>query len=730
MKSKLVTALLLVMALSYFAGSVLFDVRVASSTVSSSVFSVPALSSNVDGIGNFGNSVNITGNLVISGNNVTRFVGLSSGPRMVVYLNGSIEVTGNATLAFQNATLYFIGSQAPYDRYIRLSNASNGHPRLIVEDTDIISYTNSTFTVARRPVKTSRGGAILAYSGEIRGNGLAFYRQFPYSSYINLGGPTLIQCFGSTNVSLSNAQVDRIQSFDEANVSITIGNGIRGMVFDAFNFSRAYLSGVALNNVTVSDHAYVSLLNSGEVPGLATILALDFSKVDILAGTKTDYGLITTGKGGIVAAGNSSITVNGSIINSGAKLLQVLTAKDNSTVLLGNNCTVQGKIMTYNYSRVYVNNPSSFVDLNNLKDLLFVEHGFSHVYVVKSWLWTGVKTNEIQLFDQSGFSASDSNFDYAWIQAYNSTSLYFSNSTIRATDATAEGNANVILANGTSFTHAMEMRDNSSLLVHSSSVEILFGIDNSHITLTNGSIIVLSAKDASTLSAANSTISELSITSSNATGSLVNLGKFYASSTLTFPGTSVEVNVSSTFVNGLDFLFSGDSRVSISNSTIINLSLQGNSVANLTSMPGPLASLSLTGNSKAYVWAPLRVRTVDYFGNPVNGSAVSILRGYTYGSPVIGQGVTDEDGWVSFLLLSEFANATGRFPVGDVTVLVTVGGITTLQRTSLGFVNNDVFVSLPLPSWSRYIIPVAVVLAVVVILVLLAFVYGRIRRER
>jgi hypothetical protein len=732
------------MVFSFFTESVLFGVPVASSNISSLVSSGPVSSANVGATQNLGNSINITGNLVVSENNVTRFVGVSSESHAVVYLNGSIEVTGNATLVLQHVTLYFMGSKAPYDRYIRLSNASNGHPRLIVTDAIIISYTAASFLV-RPPTgraSASFGGAIIVYDGEIIGSGFAFYRQVTYTSYINLGEPTLIKSFGTTNVSLSDVRVDRIQSFDNANVSIIIGTGPsripgsspslpdKGIAFDVFNTSRVYLSRVTFNNVTLSDHAYMSLSTSTQVSGLAAILTKGFSKVDMLAGTKTYSGLAKTGYGGIIAAGNSSITVNSSIVSSGTKLLPILTAKENSTVSFGSNCTLLGKILTYNYSSVFINNPNSLNSLNSFTDLWFVERGFSHVYVLNSWFWTGVKTNEIQLFDHSGFSAFDSKFDYAWIQAYNDTSLDFSNSTIRGSELIIEGNVNMRITNGTSIKHALEMRDSSSLLINSSSFEIIFSTDSSRITLTNGNITSLSAKDASSLSSVNSTIDELFITSSDAVGSLANLTNFYKSSVLSFPGTSVQVNVADTYVNGLDLLFLGNSKVSISNSTITNLSLLGNSVANLTNLPSPVASLFLTGNARAYIWASLRVRSVDYFGNPLNNSTITITSGYSGTGKVLSQGVTGVDGWASFTIFSAFANATGKFPIGDITIQSSFSGVSRMARASLGFVNKDAVVSLPLPSWSGYILPGVVVLAIVVILALLSFVYGRIRRRK
>jgi hypothetical protein len=107
---------------------------------------------------------------------------------------------------------------------------------------------------------------------------------------------------------------------------------------------------------------------------------------------------------------------------------------------------------------------------------------------------------------------------------------------------------------------------------------------------------------------------------------------------------------------------------------------------------------------------------VDYFGNPLGGAVVTVGTGIL-GTQVIQQGTADENGWASFLIYSESMNATGVFPLGPVTLVSKFGGVIGYQNANIGLVNKDVTVSLALPGWTKYIIPIIVLVAIVALIV-------------
>jgi hypothetical protein len=187
------------------------------------------------------------------------------------------------------------------------------------------------------------------------------------------------------------------------------------------------------------------------------------------------------------------------------------------------------------------------------------------------------------------------------------------------------------------------------------------------------------------------------------------------------------VSALDTTVNGLDFSFWGNSNVGISNSTLRNLSLQGSSIVTLKNA-SVYAGLYVVGNSTALLYTTLRVRCVDYFGNPLGGSVVTVA---TYGGPGgVERDTTDKSGWASFIFFSKIINATGSFPLGLATVTGSLGGVSTSKTFNVASVSKEMTLSLPLPWWSGYILPVIVLIGIVALLALINYGYKRFRARR
>jgi hypothetical protein len=141
-------------------------------------------------------------------------------------------------------------------------------------------------------------------------------------------------------------------------------------------------------------------------------------------------------------------------------------------------------------------------------------------------------------------------------------------------------------------------------------------------------------------------------------------------------------------------------------------------------------AVSVLGNSKLYVWSAFRVRTVDYFGSPLSGANTTIIRGLTPFGRHLGSKLSDENGWASFQLFSYLVNSTGSFAVGDIQVYSAFSGASARQNPFLSALAKDEIVALPLPSWSGYILPVVLLVAVIAILSVVSFVLKKLRKQK
>jgi hypothetical protein len=290
----------------------------------------------------------------------------------------------------------------------------------------------------------------------------------------------------------------------------------------------------------------------------------------------------------------------------------------------------------------------------------------------------------------------------------------------------AQDNVNLTVVDGSGIKDSIEMRGHARLDLESSTVTVIYCPDSSQASFVHGSVTELIVSGNSTVHLVNSTIQELSLSESNVTGSLSGLTGFLENSTISFPGSGPRVGVLDTVVNGLGFSFLGNSNIIISNSTLLNLSLSGSSIVTLMNA-SVYAGISALGNSTARLYSPLRVRCVDYFGNPLNDSLVTAYVGGVGGTE---RGTTDKNGWASFLIFSGIVNATGNFPLSYGTLGGSFGGVSTSKSFSVALVGEDVTLSLPLPWWSGYILPVVILIGIVALLALINYVYRRVRPRK
>jgi hypothetical protein len=736
MRIKPITLLLLLLSLSLAAdcGSLVvhevspaglpFDTSLAQGPIASSV-----------GVGSsIRNNVSITGDLEISGNNVVNFAGSSPSLPVAVYLNGSVDIVGNGTLVLRYATLYLVGAKSPYDRYVRLSNATNGHPRLIAVNSSIAA--KGTTTIVRgRPVTVAYGFSVYAYdNSEISVVGLALSSS---------GGQTSLWTYGEASVSLTNIKVDSVFTYDEAQVSIYTGTGqnaTSGIGFKSYNTSITNLNAVTFKNITAFDDAHLILTHCTQIATGVVITTQDRARVDCLAGTTLTNSQSTVKAPAIPslfpainASGYSYVSLSSSKISAAYVTYPIVFVSDHATFAVTKNGQIDsGLIRAFDYSRVVLNNSAK-----GLTNVALECHNSSGVSVFNTTLISRPFLVQISLFDSSSFSLVKSTISGGVIKLFDSAAFYASNSTLDSSPVPSGFGLRMVSQDDASLTfvaarihvYSLELKDNSTLSMDSSVAWNVYCLSSSKLSLVGGEVSGLSVSDSSKVYAMNSTLDELSLLYSDVTGSFTGLTGFFENSSFALAGDTFVVNVVNTTINALSFSFSGHSSVTISDSTIRNLSVQGSSIAalNSTDVQG---SVYVTGDSKVLAYTPLRVRCVDYFGNPLDGSVVTITTGYVGAPVILRQQTADKNGLTEFILFSEMDNATGSFPFGMATVSGSFGGVKKSQDISLSLTNKDVTLSFPLPSWSTYILPLVILVLIVVLLALAYYALKRVRRKR
>jgi len=734
-KVKAIILLFLAISLSLAANCAFFMVSAASSTSLPLNSGTAAAQSAPDPVSfqNFPNNITISGNLNLTGNSVVDLAGISSSHPVNVYLNGSIFINDNATLVLKYANLFFVGATEPYGRNITMSNPPDNHPRLNITAASIYAYTASKITIGsvtnpfthKTTILTavaSYGAAIYAYdNSEISANGLVFNRTVVYN--YTVGGPTKIECHGGSSVSLSNIKVDSLLTYDAANVTIYTGAGAlksgkstRGIVLRCYNASTVSLYNVSFLSLATSDETRLLFDGCTEIGTSITIAGrsiVDFTD-------KTALNPV------IEATDNSYVSLSSLTLAESAYGATDASISDNATFAVQNGATVTGWILAFDNSRVIFNGSGRTFAEGSPG---VVCRNSSSVLILNSILKPLSIPVLVSLFDSSELSMVNSTISGGIVSFFNDTSAYISGSTLDGSGSglqiALQDNTNITMVGSTIRADSLDMSDNASLSLEDSNVWLINCLDSSQVSVGNSSIVSeLSAYNSAKVRVFDSTLIEFSLTEPNVTGSVSGLTSFIKNSTLALSGSTLNVSLLNTKVN-VGFSFSGNSNVTISNSTLSNLSLSGSSIVTLYNA-SVSASPYVLGDSRVFAYSSLKVRCVDYFGNPLTGSVVTI--GGLSGTPPTG--ITDKNGLASFVVFSEFDNATARFPVGTLTVKGSFGGVSASEDLSASSMGKQVTLSLPLPAWTGYILPLVILVVIVALLIVLYYVVKRVRGKK
>ena len=236
------------------------------------------------------------GNLVLTGNNVTTITGTFN-------INGSILVENNATLILRNAVVNFTQT-SPHQFSMTLQNPSNGNPRLIIENTTVLSggydililfYANSSCTADH--VSASRDNvhfwlndlshvfmsnssvfAVIDYGDLFEGNNCSINQfQLFQSGSANVSSSNIynLLCWSSGGVIVS----------DSAIVSVSTEYG---SLVQLVNSTYSYYGAYDTSRVTVSWYLGVNVVDSHGTPVGSAYVSASYSNATVAESKLTE----------------------------------------------------------------------------------------------------------------------------------------------------------------------------------------------------------------------------------------------------------------------------------------------------------------------------------------------------------------------------------------------------------------------------------------------------------
>ncbi|MHA1685761.1 MAG: Ig-like domain-containing protein [Candidatus Heimdallarchaeaceae archaeon] len=335
--------------------------------------------------------VRAAGGITLTGNTVMEIVNETK------IVEGDIVIRGNATLYVYNSTLT-LSMVRNYDYEIRLENALNGYPRLIIVDSNISSVNNKNF-------KINVYDGFVNFSSVKTVDDFSKQFSFQYSYYDFL-------VYGNSNVSLSKSPLRKISAFDSSVVNISYCN-VKGL----YSYGRAeiYCSKVSmLNDVHAEDESFIfissphgtnSLTKEADiyVKGNSTVY---ISSTSITIGT-SPYAKIEVFDNGNLTIVDSSIstqyrdvqikTYGNSVLSLKDVVARqcVLSFYDNSTIEVFGGSSLSGvRVYVYGNSQLKIGSHSLVDWLLQAEDSSFVSINESNVTLLR-----GIDSSNISVYN-------------------------------------------------------------------------------------------------------------------------------------------------------------------------------------------------------------------------------------------------------------------------------------------------------------------------------------------
>jgi hypothetical protein len=612
----------------------------------------------------------INNDIIINGNNVTRFVNQS------VVISGNIIIEENATLYLNGASIIFNQTGANYN--ITLRNPLGGRPQLVALNSNI----NGTTSI---PIYLLGGAATLSNFTTTS----VFVASF--SSFINVSGrgndipriiaqnssevrisnnPYAIPALTVSNSTavVSNSNVATLTARDNANIDIRQGSTVKTSVI-LLTHANATVNNSVISGVRVTNSS-ASITNS-TVKGLQSYGDASIT----IKGCQPPLGIITS----VDAYNQTKISISDSEMDS-VTLHDASEATMKNLRVIGSQSFISSSGQSkadiedseIDYFTAAQNATASITNLIN-KHLTFL--GKSNVSVSRTYVNEWLNT-----------------YDNAWMRISNSTifqGLSTSGSSIASTS-----NTNMTIA---------KAWDNSALSISASSVTILSVSGSPNVTVSN------------------SRVKELYLESSSVTGTINGFQNFLTywsfirtnrikpnTGNSSVPDLTLQNMESPTYVN---LKFSGSSRVTIANATLEGVFALDNTILKLENSTTRL-TYSVAGSSEVYSYWYFAFHVIDSQNASVAGATVKVIDS---DGAIVESGTTDADGWFKVNSILEASVINGSGPEKSLVIEVSSGN-GFIRRLAAEFTSGNITLELPttIPWWQQYwyILTIIAILAV------------------
>lgn len=640
----------------------------------SSLFTLSKPARATDSEPRLNHDITISDDIIINGNNVTRFVNQN------VTMNGNIIVEENATLYLNGASIFFNQtSGAEYN--ITLRNPMGGRPQLVAVNSNINGTTSIPIYLwggaATLTNLTTTSTFIASDSSFIN----AYGRQtnIPQitaqnSSEVRISGntaavPTLI--LSNSTAVLSKGQVLTLSARDNANISLSGGSKV-GTRLVLLTHTNATVNNSAISGV-MAINSSASITNSS-VNGLQSYGDASIT----IKGCRPPLGILTS----VDAYNQTKISMSDSEMAS-------IALHDASQATLKNLRIVGSTSFVFLLGQ-------SKADIENSEIDYFTATQNATASI------TNLKIKQTTFLGNSNVSVSNTVVNQ-WLSTFDNALTRISNSTIFQGLATS----------GSSITST----SNSNI----TTVNTWY---KSALSISTSSITILRVSGSSNVTVSNSRVEELYLEASSVTGTINGFQNFltywnfiHTNHIIPDPeGSSIPdltlQNMETPAHVNLEFF--GNSNITIANAMLEGIVASDNTMVKLENSTVKLP-YSVKGSSEIYSYWYIAFHVTDSQKAPVAGATVRVIDS---NGVIVESGSTDADGWFrsSKLLEASVINSTGA----EKSLVFEVSrGDYFVRRFAAEFTSGNITIELPTttPWWQQYwyILTIIAILAVALV---------------
>ena len=643
-------------------------------------------------------------------------------------LNGSILISGNATLYIENAKI-IIGS---YN--ITLTNAKNGKPKLIIINStltsstpyEIYAYANSSITVDGSTIQRAKVSANDLSEIFFERSKISSQFKVSQSALVSISSSNFeksrrftprIDCYGESRISIQNTQCNfaiYVRGYDSS--SIMMKDCIAKWTIQMRQNSKLSLKGKQLNgkiefydsskgtinNVELIENIYAHNSSSVTVTDTKVTKRLRVSDFAVLALNKTHIyfnfaGLEEKELSGLVLYDHAKVTATMSNF-------EVARIFDSSTLTAID--TELNRVTAYNYSTFIVNGKTDLLNCS-FRD-------FSYVHIMDT---NAEKTTRIVALDNSQVWITESSFTGRLI-ADNFATIYVSDSVLPWTEVRDEAE---IFVKNSKIEPYFGVSDKSNINIYGTEIKLMVTRDYSNsVIASKSSIMFLKILDNSEIKIEDSKIEEITIYFKSIEANFSNLSPKKIekwdlridSSVIIFEDSSCpQVSFKNVeIIKAWNIMVSGNSSLRFTDCMFNSFEASGNSVVKFYNTTTEYRLIKEAAQAQVYWYLDITAQ---------NGTVISVVD--QDGKEVSSANVTNNH--VRIILLETILNGSGSILKNEYIVKISYNGRT--QQHNVLLTSNVAFDLTMVPWWLANLHIIISIIGIVVFVVFLIYLGAR-----